>query len=58
MYFGSSPTGAIDSYARQKLAEQDRTIRQLAKQVAELEAALKAHDEAVKLALDLAGRWT
>jgi ABC-type transporter Mla subunit MlaD len=58
MYFGSSPTGAIDSYARQKLAEQDRTIRQLAKQVAELTAALKARDEADATALDLVGERT
>ena len=49
MYFASSPSGAIDSYARVKLAEQDRTIRELVKQVAELTAALKARDEADEL---------
>ena len=49
MYAGSSPSGAIDSYARAKLAEQDRTIRGLVKQVAELTAALKARDESDEL---------
>ena len=46
MYASSPPSGAIDSYARQKLVEQERTIRELVKRVAELTAALKARDEA------------
>lgn len=45
MYFGSPPSGAIDTYARQAISTLQQQVRELQRQVAELQAALAARDE-------------
>jgi hypothetical protein len=58
MYVGGGAQGSIDWVARKRLEQQAKDIAALQARVAELEAALKARDEADDTALDLAGRWT
>jgi hypothetical protein len=57
-YIGGGAQPITDWEAHDEIFKLRRDVTALQAQVAELTAALKAHDEAVKLALDLAGRWT